>query len=116
MAKIYVEKLSELIERALPNGVKGSTLEVKHFFSGAAVYANSKICITLSPVGLALKLPKDSLTKLMEKEGGKPLQYFSQGPIKKDYVILPGRIINNSEKLGDWFKMSIEYATSDEKG
>jgi len=36
MAKAYIRKLSELMERAAPKGAPDAKLEVKHFFSGAA--------------------------------------------------------------------------------
>ena len=63
-------------------------IEIKHFFSGAAAYAQGRICITLTPVGLAMKLPKNSQARLL-KAGGKVLRYFPKAPIKKDYVVLP---------------------------
>ena len=112
MAKAYIRKLSELVERAAPENIDDIRLEVKHFFSGAAVYANGKICITLTPVGLALKLPEKDILPLIKEEGAKPLQYFPEGPIKKEYVLLPGSIVGNSKKLQHWVKLSIEYVTN----
>lgn len=59
MAKDYVERLRARLAptiAALPAGV---TVEIKHFFSGAAAYANHRICISLTGVGLAMKLPED---------------------------------------------------------
>ena len=47
MVKEYLEKLSELIKQAKLEKLKNVKLEIKHFFSGAAVYVNSSICITL---------------------------------------------------------------------
>jgi len=69
MARAYINKLSELMERAAPKGSPEAKLEVKHFFSGAAVYANGKICITLTPIGLALKLPEEDIKSLIDEEG-----------------------------------------------
>jgi len=111
MARAYINKLSELMERAAPKGSPEAKLEVKHFFSGAAVYANGKICITLTPIGLALKLPEEDIKSLIDEEGAKPLQYFPEGPIKKNYVLLPGNIVGDSKKLEYWVKLSIEYVT-----
>jgi len=37
---------------------KSIDLKCKHFFSGAVVYVNGKICITLTPAGFAVKLPE----------------------------------------------------------
>ncbi len=109
MAKEYLEKLEALLApavRKLPPEVR---LEVKHFFSGAAAYADGRICITLTPVGLALKLPEDSRARL-EKKGAKPLRYFPDGPIKKDYVVVPRSYREDRRKLAIWARKSIDHA------
>ncbi len=108
MAKEYIEKLEALLApaaRKLPPKVK---LEVKHFFSGAAAYANGRICITLTPIGLALKLPEDARARL-EKKGAKPLRYFADGPIKKDYSLLPKSYREDSRKRATWARKSIDH-------
>lgn len=51
-------------------------MEVKHFFSGAALYVNATICASWSPVGLAFKLPDREVASLISNGGAKPLQYF----------------------------------------
>jgi hypothetical protein len=40
MAKEYVEKLSDLMKQIAPDLSTKADLEIKHFFSGAAVYAD----------------------------------------------------------------------------
>ena len=109
MAKEYLEKLSELMKRALLSKFKNVKLEIKHFFSGAAIYANGRICITLTPVGLAIKLPEKSRNTLMKQKSAKPLKYFPKGHIKKDYVILPKSMLNDMKTLRHWIKISIRY-------
>ena len=109
MAKEYLEKLEALLApaaRKLPPEIE---LEVKHFFSGAAAYANGRLCITLTTVGLALKLPEDSRARL-KKKGAKPLRYFPNGPIKKDYVVVPRSYREDRRKLATWARKSIDYA------
>lgn len=108
MAREYLEKLQSLLHpltRALPAGV---ALECKHFFSGAAAYAQGRICITLTTVGLALKLPEDGRAELT-KEGATPLRYFANGPIKKDYVVVPPAFVDDPERLAIWARKSIDY-------
>lgn len=112
MTKEYLEQLSALMTRATPGNVKGVSLEYKHFFSGAAVYANGKICMSLTPVGFAIKLPEESRNTLFEQAGAKPLRYFPKGPIKKDYVVLPKDILDDTKTLQRWVKVSVEYAAS----
>ncbi len=111
MAKQYLEKLSELMTRATAGKLKNVDLECKHFFSGAAVYANGKICITLTPVGFAVKLPEESRNVLMRDNGTKQLRYFPKGPVKKDYVVLPEAMLKDTRTLRHWVEASIEYVT-----
>lgn len=111
MAQEYLETLRAMlapVAAALPRGVE---LEVKHFFGGAAAYADGRICISLTPVGLAMKLSEADRRRLT-KEGAKPLRYFPKGPIKKDYVVVPRAIRDNRRRLRDWARRSIEHALS----
>ena len=89
MAKEYLEQLTALIRQATSRRFRNVRLECKHFFSGAAVYANGRICMSLTPIGFAIKLPEESRNVLMRRKGTKPLRYFSKGPIKKGYVVVP---------------------------
>ncbi len=112
MAKGYLEKLSELMNRATAGEFKNVDLEYKHFFSGAAVYANGRICITLTPVGFAVKLPEEPRNALMRDHGTKRLRYFPKGPIKKDYVVLSEAMLEDMRTLRHWVEVSIEYVAS----
>lgn len=109
MAKAYYERLSALMAGIAPDMSTKANLEVKHFFSGAAVYADGRICISLTPAGLALKLPGGLRSELMQKEGAQHLRYFPNAPIKKDYVILPEWMVEKSESLSFWVDQSINY-------
>ncbi|MCH7553009.1 MAG: TfoX/Sxy family protein [Chloroflexi bacterium] len=112
MTKEHLEELSGLLQRAVPRGLKSVKLECKHFFSGAAVYANGKICMTLTPAGFAMKLPEEPRSILMKHEGAKPLRYFPEGPIKKDYVVVPNVMLKDMKALKYWAKTSINYVTN----
>jgi len=83
MAKEYVDKLSAFIEKTTSDYSENINLECKHFFGGAALYADERICITLTPVGLAMKLPEDTKERLLKNKKVVPLRYFPNGPIKK---------------------------------
>lgn len=108
----YLQQLTALMEQLTANGFKGVKLECKHFFSGAAVYANGRICMSLTPVGFAIKLPENSRNTLMNEQGAKHLRYFPKGPVKKDYVVLPKAMLKDMKTLRRWVKVSIEYALS----
>ena len=109
MAKLYFKRLSNLMQQVGVDLTINSivTLEIKHFFSGAAVYVNEKICISLTPVGFALKLPKNDRNKLIHKNKAKILRYFPKGPIKKEYAVLSEPMIMNLNVLSYWVSRQI---------
>ena len=95
MARPYLEKLTALTGGL---GLPGAVV-CKHFFSGAAAYVNGQIFMSLSPAGLALKLPEEQRSALMER-GGKPLRYFPKAPIKRGYVVLSAPMVADLPGLG----------------
>ena len=109
MAKEYLEKLTEILKRATARRFASVKFECKHFFSGAAVYADGRICISLTPAGFAIKLPEEQRKILLRKRGTKCLRYFPKAPIKKDYVLLPVSMINDTKELRMLVKLTIEY-------
>ena len=67
--------------------------------------------MSLTPAGLALKLPAEARQHLVEA-GAKPLRYFPKGPVKKAYVILPEKLARDDDALTPWIEESIRYALS----
>jgi TfoX/Sxy family transcriptional regulator of competence genes len=92
---------------AEPMGVRVA-LSFKPFFGGAAVYANDRICITLTSVGLGMKLPEQTRATLL-REGAKPLRYFVKGQIKKQYVLFPDGVRANRRRLMSLARQSVNY-------
>ena len=113
MAKKYLEKLSTLIKKAVPNQLKSIKLECRHFFSGAALYANGKICVTLTPKGFAIKLPGKNIEKLLKEKKAKKLRYFPKAPIKKDYAVLSKSMYDDLKILRHYIKMGIKNITKE---
>ncbi|MCP4386764.1 MAG: hypothetical protein GY802_00590 [Gammaproteobacteria bacterium] len=87
MSRLYSDKLTDLIAALEFGDELGTDLIVKHFFNGAAAYANGKICASWSPVGLAFKLPAEEVAELVAEGQAKPLKYFAKSPIKKGYAL-----------------------------
>jgi len=109
MAEPYLQQLSDLLAQAAPCPRPKAAIACKHFFSGAAAYADGHIFMSWTPVGLALKLPEPAGAELRQL-GAKPLRYFPKGPIKKDYVILPARLAADAAALSPWIVQSIAFA------
>ena len=110
MAKPYLTDLTALIAGVCDPAVV-SSITTKHFFSGAAAYVDGRIFMSLSPEGLALKLPESERAALFE-QGGKPLRYFPKAPIKKGYVVLPDQIVADEIVLREFIYRSLSYAKS----
>lgn len=106
VAKEYVQRLEDLLRPAVAMLPAGFRLEIKHFFSGAAAYADGRIYLSLTTVGLAIKLPDDARETLLA-DGATPLRYFPKAPIKKQYVVLPPHIV--ADELAVWVRKSIDY-------
>lgn len=87
MAKPYLEKLSKLVQQLNIENEASQPIEAKHFFSGAALYANGAICASWSPAGLAFKLPEIEVERLIGSGKAIPLKYFPNGHIKKGDVL-----------------------------
>jgi len=109
MVKEYLDRLNDLVNKIYPRKSKEIDIVVKHFFSGAAVYVNGKICMTLTPVGFAIKLPHEDLSKLKKEKGVRSLRYFSKAPIKKEYAVLPKSMMEDLVKLKRLIELSVSY-------
>jgi TfoX/Sxy family transcriptional regulator of competence genes len=106
MAEPYLRELKSIVERACVSSEEPVEISYRHFFSGAAAYVDGRIFMTLTTVGLALKLPEDDRRTLFG-HGAKPLQYFAKARVKKAYVLLPPQLIGDG--LSDWISRSIEF-------
>jgi len=109
MAKIYLDRIKDLISPFTDGKIKSVELEFKHFFSGAALYVNGKISMTLTPVGFALKLPEQIRNSLIKDGSAKTLRYFPKAPIKKDYIILPEEVMADKAILEELVGVCINY-------
>jgi TfoX/Sxy family transcriptional regulator of competence genes len=83
-------------------------IQCKHFFGGAAAYADGRIFMTLTTVGLALKLPEESRMALMDR-GATPLRYFPKGPIKRDYVVVLEPVAYKIDDFLPFVRASIRF-------
>lgn len=111
MAKEYLEKLTCLVSEL---GIKEETnvsIEIKHFFSGAALYANEKICISWSPKGLAFKLSASEVDELIVSGKAKPLKYFDKGHVKKEYALFECQDCTEAGKWKKLFLKSVQQAS-----
>ena len=113
MVETYLQSLLSVLAGAA--GPAGATIECRHFFSGAAAYADGRIFASWTPVGLALKLPREARTRLISG-GATPLRYFPKGPVKKEYVVLPERLAGDEAALAPLIGENIRHAMATPRG
>ena len=109
MAESYLGQLTDLVDELRLGGAGRPGLECRHFFGGAALYADGRICASLTPVGLALKLPLDSRQAMLADGRGRPLRYFDGGKVKREYVVLSETVASDSSAVRELLEMSFRY-------
>lgn len=110
MAEPYLEHLSQIVDGLKEGFGDGVRFESKHFFSGAALYANGKIFASLSPAGFAVKLPAELRKTLIAEGKGTEFRFLDQGPIKTDYIALSDSMVSDERKLEELLMVSVSYA------
>jgi TfoX/Sxy family transcriptional regulator of competence genes len=114
MAQPYLDQLEEKLRGWRLGRLRGVELVCKHFFAGAALYANGRIVASLTPAGLALKLPEETRLELFRKRKAKRLRYFARGPIKKDYAVVLRPTVSNDSELRELLRQSIRFVCPSE--
>jgi hypothetical protein len=89
MAEPYLTELRKLAIVWSRADTNVGDLDCRHFFSGAAAYRDGAIVATLTPVGLAFKVPAEVRDDLLAREAAVELSYFPNAPVKRDYVLFP---------------------------
>ncbi|MEM7293054.1 MAG: TfoX/Sxy family protein [Pseudomonadota bacterium] len=113
MAKKYLQPLSNIIQEAVARRSDEVQPICKHFFSGATVSVNRNTCISFSPAGFAIKLGKKDRDKLLAHHDARPLRYFENSPVKREYVVLPDPWLDDKETLHHWINASIDFVISE---
>ncbi|MHB8652026.1 MAG: TfoX/Sxy family protein [Minisyncoccota bacterium] len=111
MENKYLNKITTLLKQARPKLSATHKLEFKNIFGAVGGYVNGKIFISCGKFGVALRLPLETLNELFEEKDVKHLKYFPKGHIKKEYAVLPKRMLENKrqfQKLVDKSIQSVE--------
>lgn len=95
MKNNYLDKLKTLLEQARPRLAATHELEFKMVFGAVAGYVDGNIFISCGNFGVALRLPPEALESVFKEKGVERLKYFPKGHIKKEYAVLPKRILDN---------------------
>ncbi len=112
MAKEYVEKLTLLMSQVKPKLLRGKSIEIRHFFGGAAAYVGGHIFMSLTKVGPALKLPEADRERLFRSRRAKKLRYFAKAPVKKQYALFPIGFPDDCDFAKTWIEKSVVFVLS----
>lgn len=96
--------LQTVVEAAAPPDLE---VTFRAMFGGIMAYAEGKPFVSLSDVGLAVKLWGDAHSELLAAPGAKPLQYDPSQPVSKSYVVVPEAMLNDRDALRGWLKRSV---------
>jgi TfoX/Sxy family transcriptional regulator of competence genes len=101
--------LQKAMQAAAPANV---VWRYKPMFGGIGVYADDRMCVSLSDVGLAIKLTGAEHQALLKLKGAKPLQYEPSAPPSKTYVVVPAAMLANRKALGGWLAAGAAQAAA----
>ncbi|MFT4578737.1 MAG: hypothetical protein ACI8PD_001177 [Nitrospinales bacterium] len=73
---------------------------------------NDKIFISCGKFGVALKLPAKTLASIFLEDKAKPLKFFHNVHIKKEYAILPKHPLKEPSKLNKLIDISIKQGSN----
>ena len=111
MQNKYFEKITKLLEQASPKLAITYQLEFKNVFGAVAGYINGHIFISCGMFGIAIKLPPKILESILKESGVKHLKYFPKGHIKKEYAVLPKRILGDKHQFKELLRHSIDFVS-----
>ena len=112
MKTSYLDELRKLLEQARPELASSDGLAYKNVFGAVAGYVGGNIFITCGTFGVALKLPSVTLDQLLKEKDVEPLRYFPKGHIKKEYAVLPERMLADERLLKELLDKSIRYVNA----
>jgi TfoX/Sxy family transcriptional regulator of competence genes len=101
--------LQKAMEAAMPSNVDW---RFRPMFGGIGAYANDRMCVSLSDIGLAVKLAGAEHAALLAMRGAKVLQYEPSSPTSKTYVVVPAAMLKDRKALGHWLGISAQQAAA----
>ncbi|NQW24652.1 MAG: TfoX/Sxy family protein [SAR202 cluster bacterium] len=107
-----LDRLTTLLERVQPKLPITHQLEFRNVFGAVSGYVDGRIFISCGKFGVALKLPPNILDALFQDTDVERLRYFPKGHIKKEYAVLPIRILEDDNQFRRLVNESVQYAQS----
>ena len=106
----YLAELKGLLDRTIPQLASTDRLSFKGLFGAVGGYIDGNIFISCGNFGIALRLPPVALQGVFEEDDVQPLRYFPKGHIKREYAVIPERILEDRALLVQLMGESVGYA------
>ena len=106
----YLAELKGLLDRTIPRLASTDRLSFKGVFGAVGGYVDGNIFVSCGRFGVALRLPPAALDHLFKEDGVTHLRYFEKGHVKKEYAVLPTRILEDDVLLTKLVDESMRYA------
>ena len=110
MKNRYADRITALVDQARPKLATTHQIEFKNVFGAVGGYVDGRVFISCGKFGLALRLPPEVLDVVFKEQGARRLRYFPKGHIKKEYAVIPGRILKDASEVGKLLDESVRYA------
>jgi TfoX/Sxy family transcriptional regulator of competence genes len=108
-ASDYRARLAALLEGVRPRLVDPNSLTFKNVFGAVASYEKGCIFASCSAFGVALRLPLQALERVLAQDSEGPLRYFQKGHVKKQYAVLPQRLLDDGARFQSLVDESVAY-------
>ena len=109
MINHYRDRLTMLLGQVHPQLALEHQLEFKNLFGAVAGYVGGRVFISCGKFGVALRLPADLLEDLFKETDVERLMYFPNGHVKREYAVVPERIIDNKRYFSKLIDDSVNY-------
>ena len=111
MESKYLERLANVLQQVRPRLASTRDLKFKNCFGAVAGYLDGRIFVSCGKFGLALRLPEKTLAELFQEKGVEKLKYFPKGHVKKEYAVIPKRMIEDRARFKKLVDQSIRYVS-----
>ena len=109
MKNKYFDEITKLLVRTHPKIATLYQLEFKNVFGAVGGYVDGHIFISCGEFGVALRLPPETLSILFQEKDVKHLKYFPIGHTKKEYAVIPKRVLENNREFRKLLDKGIKY-------
>jgi hypothetical protein len=109
---IYLNRLETLLKQSDPRLLVTHQVEFKDCFGAVTGYVDGHIFMSCGKFGVALRLPPETLAELFRDDDVSLLRYFPKGHVKREYAVVPQRMMDDRGRFTRLVETSVQYVLS----